>query len=39
MKKVTIKALQQATKVTVLKKEETKVVKGGFIVVDDINGF
>jgi hypothetical protein len=39
MKKVSIKTLQQAAKITVLKKDEAKKVKGGFIVVDDFAGF
>ena len=38
MKKVTIKEVQQNNKIVVLKKEATKEVKGGFIVVDDIAG-
>lgn len=39
MKKVTLKELQKDNKLTILKKEEAKVVKGGFIVVDDLIGF
>ena len=38
MKKVTLKELQKDNKLTNLKKEEAKAVKGGFIVIDDLNG-
>ena len=33
-----IKKIKQIAKVKVIKKEETKLVKGGFIISDEIDG-
>lgn len=36
--KKSIKKIKATTKAQVIKKEETKVVKGGFIIGDEIDG-